>query len=312
MKKLNDIRTKKKITSTVLGATQLVILIGLLGCSHVAIIQAMNMCHPKDSYEGTIIAMCFIVLLSLVILGVMFMLGEYRIVILDNIFPMFGNDGKGIANEMEKRTAHVPVPLVPQSANLWVPINENMDFDFINWNGIVFLVADDGEITLTCGNLDYWSGDEPEWLLGDEENPAFEDITKYKLTETGRTSLLIFAGYFNLTKDAESFFRGYLSVPEVYAIDGNGRLVVTEVHNFLLIYENGFIKVLSYHEFTSDMHDDTHRSCSDIRVTHRDCNWNRTKQYLKIGVPLKYIVNLDRCYLTDCRLLFDEIENNKF
>lgn len=312
MKKMNNIRVKKLITSFALNAIQIAILIGLLVCSHVVIIQVVNVCHLKSSYEGTIIAVCFIVLLSLVMLRAMSVLDEYRIVILDNIFSTSRNDGKEIANEMEKRTAHVPVPLVPQSANLWVPISENMDFDFINWNGIVFLVADDGEITLTCGNLDCWSGDEPEWLLGDEENPAFEDITNYKLTETGREALLIFAGYFNLTQDAESFFRGYLSVPEVYAIDGNGRLVVTEVHNFLLIYENGFIKTLSYHEFVCDAHGNTHRSCSDIRVTHRDCNWNRTKEYLKIGVPLKYIVNLDRCYLTDCRLLFDEIENKKF
>lgn len=312
MKKMNNIRVKKLITSFALNAIQIAILIGLLVCSHVVIIQVVNVCHLKSSYEGTIIAVCFIVLLSLVMLRAMSVLDEYRIVILDNIFSTSRNDGKEIANEMEKRTAHVSVPLAPQSVNLWIPIDENMEFDFINWNGIVFLVADDGEITLTCGNPDLWSGDEPEWLLGDEETPAFEDITNHKLTETGRTSLLIFAGYFNLTQDAESFFHGYLSVPETYAIDGKGRLVVLEVHNFLLIYENGFIKVLSYHEFTSDMHDDTHRSCSDIRVTHRDCNWNRTKEYLKIGVPLKYIVNLDRCYLTDCRLLFDEIENKKF
>ena len=297
----------KTIASVVLAAIQIAMLLSLMVWSQVVAMRVMIMCFSNNCHKGTfgsfIATFLTAVLCGVMLWMILLILDKYKVMLFGDSLT-YRNSGKMVIKKLPK----LFVRAYP-STNLWVPINKHVSLKSINWNGIVFFVADDGEICLTCGNLDFWIGDEPENLLGDEENPAFKEETRREFTKTGREHLLNFAGYFNLVLEAEELFRGYLSAPENYVFDRYDRLVVLERHNFLLIYENGFLKVLSYHGFIYDCSDSTYRSCSGIREIRIDCNGNRTKRYLKIGVPLKYIVNLDRCYFTDCRLFFDEIDN---
>lgn len=306
MKKLNNIKLKKLVTSLVLDAIQIAALLGLMVFTQVLAIHAMIAYFPSACHKGTFgtfIALFLVGTLCATMLWmILLFIDKYKVMIFGEQFPSFWKK-----NRLPFGSKMPPPPPNKSTSFQWVPINREMNFDGINWNGIVFLIEDDGEISLACGNLDWWSGDEPENVLGDDENPAFEDASRKKLTTSGIDMLLTFAGYINLTQDAELFFREYLGVPEIYAFDREGRLVVLEKHNFLLIYENGLLEVLPYHSFIK-VDDETFCSCSNIRMTHRDCNWNRSRRYLKLGVPLKYIVNLDRCCLTDCRVLFDKID----
>lgn len=307
MKKLNDIKLKKLITFLVLDAIQIAVLLGLMVFTQVLVIHTMIAYFPSACHKGTFgtfIALFLVGSLCATMLWmILLFIDKYKVMIFGDQFPSF------LEEEQTASVSKMPPPPLNKSTSFqWIPINSEMNFDKINWNGIVFLVLDDGEITLTCGNLDWWSGDEPENVLGDDENPVFVDASRKELTDSGIEGLLFFAGYINLSQDAEVFFREYLSVPEIYIFDREGHLVVLEKHNFLLIYENGLLEVLSYHDFV-EVDDETFCSCANIRTTHRDCNWNRSRRYLRIGVPLKYIVNLDRCCLTDSRVLFDKIDS---
>lgn len=309
MKKLNNMKLKKLITFLVLDAIQIAMLLGLMVYSQVIAIRVMITCFPENCHKGTFgtfIAVFLVAVLCAVMLWmVLLILDRYKAMIFGEPFP----SSSWKRDRLPSMSKIPPPPLNKTTSFQWVPINRDMNFAGINWNGIVFLVCDDGEITLTCGNLDWWSGNEPEYVLGDDENPAFADASRKELTASGIDGLLTFAGYINLAQDAEIFFREHLSVPEVYMFSRDGRLEVLEKHNFLLIYENGFLEVLSYHSFV-EVGDETFLSCSKVRTTHRDCDRNRSRRYLRIGIPLKYIVNLDRCCLTDCRVLFDKIEKD--
>lgn len=117
MKKSNNIKLKKLITSFVLDAINIAILLGLMVYSQVVAMRVMIMCFPENCHKGlfgTFIAVFLVAVLCAVMLWmVLLMLDRYKVMIFGDSFPTFWSSGKSATKKLAESVAHIPTP--PQS-----------------------------------------------------------------------------------------------------------------------------------------------------------------------------------------------------